>query len=344
MLHRSISHSPKPTKGITVLNKVNPTRAWCSIARIIALSAALVAGAAPALALDVTTIVVAFPPGGATDVVARTLAENLGPRLNRTVIVDNKAGANGAVANNIVRQKPADGSTLYVMATYFSTAPVSDPEVHNYDPVKHFTPIARLTTNATVLAARANAPYSTVSEMLAYAATEPGKVNMGTSGFGANDHLGAVRLAQQGKVEFNMIHYKGAALAAQELMSGVLDLRMDSYASLAPALATGRVKLLAFATPKRNADLPNVPTVAETLPGYELQSYFGIVGPPGMAPDTVRKLSEQIAEVLKLPAVIQRFKSLGMDIAYQNPAEFSANLSQHLKSQQEAVKAAGFKK
>lgn len=179
--------------------------------------------------------------------------------------------------------------------------------------------------------------------MLAYAAANPGKVTFGTTGSGSNQHLGAARLEQAAKIKLNIIHYKGSAQVLQDMISGEIHFTMDSYGSVKSALTTGLVKTIAQTGPTRAATMPDVPTMAETVPGYELSAYFGMVAPPGMSAELANRLGQEVADFLRMPDVIQRLKELNMDIDYQNPEQFGRFLTAHLKAQQAGVNAAGLK-
>lgn len=288
-------------------------------------------------------VVISFPPGGASDMLARILAEQLRTHLGRTAVVSNKPGGNGAIANNYVRRAPADGSVLFVISRPFTTAPATDPSVHKYDPVVDFTPIARVTTNAMALIASAKTPFGDVPSLIKYAAANPEKVTVATVGMGASDHLGALQIAQAAGVKFTYVHYKGSAPGVQDLMGGVVDLKFDSYTSLKPAIDSGRVKFLAFATRARYPQQRNIPTIGETIPGLEITSYFGVVGPPGMSRELTRQLSKVIRDIVSQPDITKRLNDLGMDIDPQDADEFSTFMSQHLKSQQTVIREAGLK-
>lgn len=309
----------------------------------LALAAATCMSASFAQSATRTTIVLPYPPGGASDTLARLISDKLQARLGHTVIVEYKPGGNHAIANQYVNSQPADGSTLYLIATPFSTAPAANPTVLKYHPAKDFTPIARLTNNVAVLVANSNTPYNSVAELTSYAKANPGKIQFATTGIGSLDHLLAYRLGKLSGTTFNLIHYKGAGQAFQDLMGGHVDVKIDSYASAKPALDTGRAKLLAVADPAPSRLLPDVKTISQTIPGASLSSYFGVVGPRGMSPEVAARLSTILAEVIRSEELAPKLKVLAMEPAPLPPAEFGKFMSDGFTEVQAIVKEAGIK-
>lgn len=292
---------------------------------------------------NVTTIVVPYPPGGASDMLARVIAEQLQKRINQAVIIENKPGGNHEIANYYVNSQPANGQTLYLIATPFSTAPAANPSVHKYHPADSFTPIARLTTNVTVLVASSKFPPKTVQEVIDYARAHPGKVQFATTGVGSLDHLLAFRIGKATGTDLNLVHYKGAAAAFQDLMGGQVDLKIDSYASAKPALDSGRAKLIALADPSPSLLLPNYKTISATIPGASLVSYFGMVGPRGMPPETASRLSGVLTEIIQSEAIAPRLKQLALEPSPLAPDAFRKFLTDCYTEVQATVKEADIK-
>lgn len=283
------------------------------------------------------TIVVPFSPGGATDVVARTVANHLSKRLGQTVIVENKPGAGGAIASQYIRRQPADGYTLYHVATPFSTAPVTNPSVHNYDPVKDFTPIARTSTVLSILAANSRLPANNMAELIAYAKANPGKVRIATTGVGSSDHIAPLRIEKLTGVEFLYVHYKGSAQGVQDLLAGEVDLKYDAYSSVRAQIDAGRLKGLALGMEKRSTLLPDMPIIAETIPGFMTRSYTGLLGPAGMPEAIVNRLNKEVNAILALPEVSKELGLLGLEPASESPREFAEYLQGHADFQRRAV-------
>lgn len=309
----------------------------------VALALASWLGGALAQSGNHTTIVLPYPPGGATDTLARLISERLQARLGHPVVVEYKPGGNHAIANQYVNSQPANGRTLYLIATPFSSAPAANPAVHKYHPVNDFTPVARLTQAATVLVANANFPATTVAEVVAHAKANPGKVQFATTGLGTQDHLVAWRLGKQAGVDFNIVHYKGSAQAFQDLIGGHVDLKLDSYASAKPALDSGRGKLIAVSDATPSPLLPGQRTVHETLPGIFMASYFGIVGPRGMPADVTARLSSMLAEIIRSDDIASQLRTLAMAPAPLAPADFAKYINERYADIQSMVKESGIK-
>lgn len=286
-----------------------------------------------------TTIIVPFGPGGATDITARMLAEHLPAKIGNPVIVDYKPGANTAIAMGYVRTKAPDGGTLLIVPGAFSSSPATNPKVNNYDPVKDFSPIARLVNTAAVLCASSKFAPSTLDEVMAYAKAKPGMLKVATTGMGANDHLIPFRMARRAGTEVNFIHYKGSAPAIQDLMAGEVDVKIDSVASFRAALDTGRIKPVCMINAGGQSITPQQKSLQEQM-GIAIHSYFGMVGPGGMPAPLVERLSTAMLEIIQLPQLQPRFQQLGMDLAPLGPAEFAAYMTAHLKETREVVKEA----
>lgn len=272
------------------------------------------------------SIVVPFSPGGATDTLARILADKLAGRLGKPVIVDNRPGGNTLIATQYVQKAAADGHTLYLVAGQFGVLPAITPAVAKYDPVKDFSPIAQATGMLMVMVANPTLPYKTVPELLAYAKAHPGKINVATTGVGSTDHLGGELLAYRSGVKFNFVPYKGAAPALQDVISGVADIRLDAMPSSRQFIESGRLKALAVFDPVRSPVYPAIPAIGESVKGVEFGGYFGLVGPRGMPASVVNRLSQEIAAIMALPEVMERVVAMGLDVKVRGANEFSAEI------------------
>lgn len=320
-------------------NQILPRRAF--IATALACAALGAVAAEPEWPARPITIIVPFSPGGATDVVARTVAVELSKRLGQPVIVDNKPGAGGVIAADLVRRQVPDGYTLFHVATPFSTAPVTNPGIHKYDPVVDFTPIARTSTVLSILAVRSALPFNNIAELIAYARANPGKVSLATTGVGSSDHIAPLRMEKLTGTKFLYVHYKGSAQGVQDLLSGVVDMKYDAYSSVRPHIESGKLKGLALGMEKRSTLLPNMPIIAETIPGFVTRSYTGLVGPAGMPHDVVLRLNREVNAILAIPEVREKLGNLGLEPAQETPQQFVTYLKEHADFQREAIRSTG---
>ena len=293
----------------------------------VAIAAATVCGSAHAQATNYptkpVTIVVPFSPGGATDIMSRTLAERLKNRLGHPVIVENKPGAGTMIASEYVAKAAPDGHTVLLAASSLGIAPSLYAKV-NYDPVKDFTPISLVASVVHVLSVHPSVPAKNVAELVTWVKANPTKANYGSVGAGTSTHLESELFNTMAGVKMEHVPYKGSAPALLDLVSGNINVMFDAYASSKPFINDNRIRLLAVTTAQRSKLLPNVPTVAESgLPGYEAMPWLGFVAPAGTPAPIVNKFHAELMEVLKEPAVQEKFQSLGLEIIGNNPAEFA---------------------
>ena len=268
------------------------------------------------------TLVVAYPPGGATDTLARAIAEKLQARMGQPVIVNNRPGGSTLIATNFVRQAAPDGYTLYLVTTQFGQLPVINPSIAKYDPLGDFVPVAQATSMLMVLVANPALPVNSVAELVSYAKANPGKVSVATTGIGSTDHLGGELLAFRTGIKLNFIPYQGAAPAVQDVIGGTTDIRLDAMPSSRQHIESGRLKALAVFDSKRPMAFPNIPAIGESVPGVEFGGYFGVVGPKGLSAAVVARLNKEISEIMQLPDVVARMSGLGLDTATGTPEEF----------------------
>jgi tripartite-type tricarboxylate transporter receptor subunit TctC len=235
--------------------------------------------------------------GSGADGMTRRLADHLQRALKQTFVVEDIPGAGGLLGSETLLRSPADGYTIGLISSNYVVFPHLYKKV-SFDPLKDITPIAGVATTPMVLVARANLPVRDVGELKALALKDPGKLTLGSSGNGTILHL--VGMEMQEKGQFTLLHvpYKGAGPVVPDLVSGVIDVAFFSYASVEGLVKQGRLKVLAVASAKRSPSLPNVPTLAETIPGCILDAWYAVIGPKGMPRDVVRKLNESINAIL----------------------------------------------
>ncbi len=289
------------------------------------------------------TIVVPFSPGGATDIMSRTLAERLKNRLGQPVIVENKPGAGTMIASEHVAKAAPDGHTVLLAASSLGIAPALYNKV-NYDPVKDFTPISLVASVVHVLSVHPSVPAKNVAELVSWAKANPTKANYGSVGAGTSTHLESELFNTMAGIKMEHVPYKGSAPALLDLVGGNINVMFDAYASSKPFINDNKIRLLAVTTAKRSKLLPNVPTVAESgLPGYEAMPWLGFVAPAGTPEPVVTKFHTQLMEVLKEPEVQEKFNSLGLEIIGNSPTEFADFIKKDIVKWAKVVKESGAK-
>ncbi|MDM0027436.1 Bug family tripartite tricarboxylate transporter substrate binding protein [Variovorax saccharolyticus] len=286
------------------------------------------------------TLVVPFPAGGVTDVVARELAHRLSASLGQAVVVDNRAGASGNIGTHAVARAAPDGYTLGVLTvSALSIGPHLSRKLP-FDPARDFTPITNLVNTPGAVIAAPGTPFNNFPEFVKHAKANPGRVTYASVGPGSIPHLTAEILAKAVKVDMVHVPYKGAAPAMQDLLANHVDLSFEtSLATTMTYHASKRIKVLAVTGPNRVPMLPDVPTVAESgYPGFGVQGWFGFFGPRGLPPAIVDKLNKAAVQAFVDPALRQRLEQLGMQPETGTPQQFRQFLAQQDKAWAEAVK------
>lgn len=286
----------------------------------IALAGALIGtfSAAPVWAADTKmypdrpiTIIVPFPPGGLTDIVARQLARAMQETFKQTVVVDNKAGASGQIGSQHVARAAGDGYTLLVTATHF----VVNPAVRKtlpYDPVKDFTPIALLVSTPNVLAVTKSLPVNTLQEYLAYARQQKDGLAFASSGIGGSTHLSGEMLKVMAKAPLMHVPYKGMVPAINDTLGGQVPSIFADIGGIMPFAKDGKIRIIGVTSPQRSPALPDVPTIAEQgVPGYEANTFIGLMGPADMPPAVVEKLNRLARDAMHASSVAQTLEQNG---------------------------------
>ncbi|HKW36172.1 MAG TPA: tripartite tricarboxylate transporter substrate binding protein [Burkholderiales bacterium] len=268
-------------------------------------------------------IIVPWPAGGTVDGVARVLAPKLSAGLGRAVVVENKAGAGGSIGEAEAAKSSADGSTVLLV---FDTHAVNHLLYKDlgYDPFKSFEHVSLLVTSPQALVAAKNFAPSSVAELVAFAKANPGKVTYATVGAGSSNHLNALLLS--GRTGIDMVHvpYKGGAPMMIDLVGGQVNVMFVSAPQAIPQVKAGRIKALAIGSARRLAQLPDTPTVAETLPGFAAQSWVGMLLPAGSAKELVARYSAEARKALAEPEVRGKLAAQGFDVVGSGPEEFLA--------------------
>ncbi len=308
--------------------------------------AALLALAAPAYAGDYpdrpVTLVVAFPPGGPSDVLARIVGKKMQELLGQPVVIENKPGAGGNIAADFVAHAAADGYTLLMGNNSILATNESLYKKLTYSPEKDFEPVTLIGTQANILVVNPNVPVHSLKELIALCMAQPGKINFASSGYGAAAHLAGELFKAEARVDIVHVPYKGAAPALQDVIAGHDQMMFATAASVVGHIKSGRVRALAVTTIKRTAILPDLPTMDEAgLKGFEASTWHGLVVPTGTPPQVIAKLHDAAVKALHDPGVQTSLGRLGVDIVGDTPGEFKSYIAAEIPKWTAIVQASG---
>jgi len=297
------------------------------------------AGAYPARPIR---LIIPFPPGGSTDIYARILAPELAKALGQQVVIDNRPGAGGSLGAELASKAPPDGYTIWIgQANNLAIGPAMRAK-NAYDPVRDFTPIALIMKSPQVMVVNAGSPISSIKDLIAAAKSNPGKLTYGTAGIGSTGHLNGELFNQAAGVNIVHIPYKGASPAMLDLLGGRISYMATSTASATQFLKEGKIKAIATSGLRRTPTLPNVPTVAESgLPGYEVASFHGFLGPAKLPREIVSRLNREIVAILRVPEIQKPMLAEGGELAPSTPEEFAAFLRSEVSKWAKVIKQAG---
>src|SRR5262245_28613881 len=287
------------------------------------------------------TIVIGYTPGAVSDLAARTIGEGLHQAWGQPVIVDNRPGSGGNIGAGFVSRAAPDGYTLMVGTDAQMASNVHLYKHVGYDPVKDFAPVAYAGLNIICLAVSAQLPVNSVADLIAYAKANPGKLSYGTSGAGSPHHLAGELLRQKTGIDIQHVPYRGGGAAVNDLLGGHIGMAFLSLSAAVPHIGTGKIRIVAMVEKTRYAAMPEVPTVGETVPGFEMSSWLGIFAPAGTPADIVARLNQGIAKVLTVESVKQKLASLGLVVVAGKPEELADVVREGLQVRGELGKAAG---
>lgn len=285
---------------------------------------------------------VGFGAGGANDLVARLVANHLGPRLGQQVVVDNRPGASGMIAHEIVAESTPDGHTMVLAAV---SALAMGPALRGrspYDSVRDFTPVAQVVDAVTLLSAHPTKGSRTLKELVTRAKQEPGKLNVANPGIGSIGHLAFELFGHAAGIKVVSVPYKSGGLAATAVVSGQVEHLVGIISSGAPHVKSGRLRGLGVTSPKRSGALPDVPTIAEQgYPGYEASGWLGIAFPAKTPAPIVQRMYREVAAVMAMPEVQASLDKSGLDLVMKNPAQFRDYIKAEVPRWAKLVKDAG---
>ena len=272
-------------------------------------------------------MVVAFPPGGSTDLAARALGDKLATALGQAVIVENKPGASGNIGADFVAKSAPDGHTLLMAATSFATSPAFFPKL-GWDPVKDFAPVSLVATVPIIVVVNPSVPAQNPQELITYSKANPGKLNMASPGAATLTRLAGEMFKQSAGLDWVTVHYKGGPPAVQDLLAGNAHVMFANISDVISQVKAGRLRALAVTTARRSAVAPELPTLGEgALPGFAVATWQAVVAPAGTPRDVVQRLNAEIVKAMALPEMKERFLSFGTDAATSTPEELGRFLA-----------------
>jgi len=286
-------------------------------------------------------VIVPFPAGGSTDIVARILAARLSEEFGQQFVVDNRGGAGGTIGAEIAARAEPDGYTVIVVASSYVTAAALYKLP--YDPVKGIAPISMINTGALMLSVNASMKVANLKEFIELVRAKPGALNFGSPGTGSAPHLAAVLFQQM--TGTNMVHvpYKGDAPAIADLLAGQIHVMLLSGPALFPQIKAGRLRALAVITEQRSPAMPDLPAISELVPGYSQTAWNGMWAPAGTPREIISRLNQALGRILKQPEVQERLRAVGREPAHTTPEEFGRVIARDVAKWSKVVKAGNIK-
>ncbi|VTU19398.1 tripartite tricarboxylate transporter substrate binding protein [Variovorax sp. PBL-E5] len=287
-------------------------------------------------------ILVGATAGGSTDTIARTLAASMGPLLGRTVIVENRPGAGGNIAADAVAKAAPDGNTLLMSYTSHAINATLYPTLP-FDPVKDFTALTCVATSPSILVANPSVPANDVRELIALVKSRPGQYNFAIGGIGSSLHMAGEAFKMQSGTYIVNIPYRGTSPAVQDVLAGQVQLMFAAVGNVQAHIKAGKLKALGVTSAKRLPEFPNVPTIAEVLPGYESSAWFGLFGPAHMSADLTRRIADAARRAIAQPEMRKRLDNEGAIPVGNTPEQFSAFVQSEITRWGKVVKYSGAK-
>ncbi len=285
-------------------------------------------------------IIVGYPAGGPTDVIARTLAQKLSLAFGQQVIVDNRPGASGMIGAELAAKAPPDGYTLLTVPITYAVTPSVYPKMP-YDAEKDLAPVALVAAAPFILVVHPTLPVKTVKDLITLAKSRPGQINFASASNGGMPHLAGELFNSMAGTKLTHIPYKGAAPATVDLLAGQVSLMFNNMLSAMPLVKSGKLRAIAVTSTKRSSALPDLPTIAETIPHYEASGWYGTLAPAATPRDIIARLNAEMNKLMRLPDVAQRLAGDGVEAVSQTPAEFGAYLHNEIIKWGKVVKLSG---
>jgi len=283
-------------------------------------------------------LVVGFPPGGNVDVVGRIVAQKVSEGLSQQLVPENRTGAGSIIANEFVAKSAADGYTLLVVSGAFVTQAATMKKLP-YDPLRDFSFISTIVTYPLVFSVRSDSRFRTLGEFIAFVKSNPGKINYPSPGMGTLYHLAGEMFVSMAGIEMQHVPFRGGSEPLTEVLSGRMELLIDALTNSYPQIQAGKFRPLAVSSVERSSALPEVPTVADSVPGYEATSFIGLAGPAGMPPAVVERLNREARRILALTDVGQRFAEWGGTPSASSPEEMKRHVGAEIEKWKKVVAA-----
>jgi tripartite-type tricarboxylate transporter receptor subunit TctC len=287
-------------------------------------------------------VIVPFAPGGGLDISTRLIGQKLTEKWGQNIVVDSRPGAATIVGTEIASKAVPDGYTLLMITTTFAINPGLYAKLP-YDPLKDFAPVTQLNSQPNVIVVAPGFAGKSVKDLIAAAKAKPGELTFASPGAGSAPHLAAEMFERAAGVRMIHVPYKGIPPAVTDVIGGRVTMLFTTTISAAPHINSGKLRAIAITSAKRQSSMPDVPTVGETLPGYRAEAFQGMVAPAGVPRGIVEKLSSEVARIVRLPEVAQRFQLDGADAIGSTPKEFAAFLKAEMQKWGKVIKEAGIK-
>jgi tripartite-type tricarboxylate transporter receptor subunit TctC len=313
---------------------------WLVMAGALAWAGALAAQTYP---VKPVRMIIPFPPGGGNDLAGRVVAASLTERLGRQVIVDNRAGAGGVIGTELAANAAPDGYTLLLISLAHTVTPWLYDLKGRYHPIKSFAPVAIVAASPIVLVVHPGVPAQSVAELVAYARKQPGKLQYASAGVGSVTHLAGELFTITARIDLLHVPFKGAGPATLDVMSGQTHLLFGGLLATVPHVRSGKLRALGVGSLKRNPVLPEVPTIADSVAGYETVNWFGVLAPAATPAAVIERLHREVSAVQNAPELQKQFDADGATVLRMTPAAFGAYMVADMNKWERVVKDGGIK-